>query len=290
MSCTVCNHPQRQVIDQALVTGSTTLTALSQQYNLSTSALHRHKAHLQAKVNGAKDQLQDNLRQGCLFWLSQAAEMAMQTAKAAQAEGNGRLVLQAIQQGTRLINLILKQDLHLDDKVVYQILASPQWAAQDSLLPHDPQVLAASRQSLAGTLLSPCPDTAAAPPSPVSQEDLDLLQQLLPGLTLTEKNGAGVLPVNSCPDPKHTNRKLGTKNRLFKQWEKSGKLPGKASLVKENNKENQADKLKEKNIGKDAQSCCAGAWLEEIAAGRLDFDYLNTIGAGRQLPDLVSVI
>jgi hypothetical protein len=95
MSCTICNHPQRQKIDQALIAGSTTLAALSKEYGLSTSTLHRHKAHLQAKVTRAQDQLQNSLRQGCLFWLSQALEMTMQTAQAAQADGNVKIVLQA---------------------------------------------------------------------------------------------------------------------------------------------------------------------------------------------------
>ena len=104
MSCTICQHPKRQEIDQALIAGSTTLAALSQEHGLSTSALHRHKAHLQANVNRAQDQLQDNLRQGCIFWLSQALEMAMATAKAAQTEGNFKVVLQALGHGTRIIN------------------------------------------------------------------------------------------------------------------------------------------------------------------------------------------
>ena len=64
MPCTICQHPKRQAIDQALITGSATLAALSQEYGLSTSALHRHKAHLQAKVNRAKDQLQDQSAPG----------------------------------------------------------------------------------------------------------------------------------------------------------------------------------------------------------------------------------
>ena len=150
MPCSICNHPQRQKIDQALVAGSSTLTALGQEYGLSTSALQRHKAHLQAKISRAQGQLQDNLRQGYIFQLSQFLEMAMQTARAAQAEGNSRLVLQALAQGTRLINILLKQDLQLDQRVVYEILASPQWATQAGLLPNDPQVLAVSRQTLAG--------------------------------------------------------------------------------------------------------------------------------------------
>ena len=75
MPCTICQHPKHQEIDQALVAGSATLAALSQQYNLSTSALHRHKAHLQAKVGRAKSKLVDYLQQNCIFWLSQALEM-----------------------------------------------------------------------------------------------------------------------------------------------------------------------------------------------------------------------
>ena len=166
MPCTICQHPKRPDIDQALIAGSVTLAALSQEYGLSTSALHRHKAHLEAKVSRAQAQLQDNLRQGYIFQLSQFLEMAMQTAQAAQAEGNFKLVLQAIGHGTRLIKIILKQDFPLDSRLVYEILASPQWATQAGLLPNDPQILAAGRQALAGTFSSPCPETAAAPDLP----------------------------------------------------------------------------------------------------------------------------
>ncbi len=225
MSCTICQHPQRQAIDQALMTGSATLVALSQEYGLSTSALHRHKAHLQAKVNRAKDQLQDQLHQGCLFWLSQALEMAMQTAKAAQAEGNGKLVLQALRQGTRFITIILKQDLHLDDRVVYEILASPDWSTQASLLPHDPNIIAMSRQSLAGALSSPCPDTSPPVPDPLT--DLDFLTE------------DPVSPARPAAQPPSEKSRLKTINRLFKRREKGGKLPGKTPFRKNNNEEYQ---------------------------------------------------
>ncbi len=228
MSCTICNHPQRQKIDQALVAGSVTLAALSQEYGLSTSALHRHKAHLQAKVNRAKDQLQDNLRQGCVFWLSQALEMAMQTAQAAQAEGNSKLVLQAIAQGTRLIGIILKQDFQLDPKVVYEILASSQWATQSSLLPHDPKLMSMSRQALAGALSSPCPETAAASPSPN------------PWKTWTEENLLSL--ARPAAPPK-------TANRLLKKRDKGGKLPGNSFSFDEIYEEYQRVIEKEKSAG-----------------------------------------
>ncbi len=218
MSCTICQHPQRQAIDQALMAKSDTLEALSQTYGLSTSALHRHKAHLQAKITRSKLQVQDNLFHGCLFWLTQALEMSMQTAQAARDEGNHKIVLQALAQGTRLIKIILKQDFHLDDKMVYQILNSPQWGTQTGFFPTDPQILAAGRESLSGSILAPCSEHEDPPPSSASSDDLDLdaVQAMLSYLS-------------QPPDMQPENRKLKTENRPSRQREKSGKLAGKSS-------------------------------------------------------------
>ena len=289
MSCTICQHPQRREIDQALIAESSTLTALSQEHGLSTSALHRHKAHLQAKVKRAQDQLQDTLRQGCLFWLSQALEMSMQTAQAAQAEGNYKVVLQAVQQVIRLIGIILKQDFQPDLETVYRILASPQWAAQASLLPDDPQILAAKRQALAGTLLSPCPDTPAAPQSPASLKDPDLFQENLLALA------------QPAAQPQTENRKLATANPLSKKWEKSGKLPGKTPPKKDNTEHYLRDSKYIQETGKNSPLCRpgvvpgqspaanpkSGAWLDGLAA-RLDIASLHAIGIGRTPPETLT--
>jgi hypothetical protein len=277
MPCTICNHPKRPDIDQALIAGSVTLAALSQKYGLSTSALHRHKAHLEAKVSRAQAQLQDNLRQGYIFQLSQFLEMAMQTAQAAQAEGNFKLVLQAIAQGTRLIKIILKQDFPLDSRLVYEILVSPQWATQAGLLPNDPQILAAGRQALAETLSSHCPDSAPAPTSPDPLQDLESFTETL--LNLAQQ----VAPLTTA------SQNLETENHLFRKREKSGKLPGKTSLRKDNNVLNQQDNLINKIAGKNSSSSQPGAWLQELDAGRLDIETLNAIGAGRPVPATLDI-
>ena len=83
--------------------------------------------------------------------------MIMQTASAAQAEGNGKLVLKALAQGTRLITIILKHDLPRTTGLSWSFCPPP-WATQSGLLPHDPDILALSRQSLHGFFSSPCPD------------------------------------------------------------------------------------------------------------------------------------
>ncbi len=177
--------------------------------------------------------------------------MTMQAAQAAQAEGNGKVVLQAISQGTRLINIMMKHDLPLDDRLVYEILASPQWTTQASLLPHDPKIMSISRQSLAGVISSSCPETAAPASSPASPVDPDLMQQLLQDLAQPMANG-----------------KRQTENGLFKPREKSGKLPGKTFLNKNNIKKYQEDRRVEKSAGKSDQSCPSGFLLEELDAGR----------------------
>jgi hypothetical protein len=224
MNCSVCGHPDRQAIDQALITGAATLDALGKQYDLSTSALHRHKAHLQAKVSRAKGRLQDNLMQSCLFWLVQALEMSMQTAAAAQAEGNHRIVLQALAQGARLLKILLKQDLPLDDRLVYDLLTSPQWAAENGFLPHDPQILAAGRRVLAGQFGSECPDTEPTPATEFFRADL--ASPTAPRAPIAKR-------------------------------EKGGKSPGKTTPANHNTKNNQADKLYDKIAGMN-RSCLSG--------------------------------
>lgn len=166
MTCPICNHPQRQDIDRALLDGKVPLADLSNQFGLSLPALSRHKQHLQAKVRRAQERLPDTLRQGCLVTLSMFLGMAMQTAQAASAEGNSGLVLRAITAGIRLVTQITKMDVQFDPDTVYRFLASPELISQDSLLPSDPRIISCARQSLVDDLFSPCPEQDYLPGSP----------------------------------------------------------------------------------------------------------------------------
>ena len=177
-------------------------------------------------------------------------------------------MLQAVSQGTRLINIIMKHDLPLDDRLVYKIITSPQWATQASLWPDDPDIMASQRQCLAETFAIPCPETEADTQSPVSPEDLEALQALFSTL--------------GGPTPSQPN----TANRLFQQREKSGKLPGKTGGKKIKSKENQKHMFNEKIFGKNADCTCTNDWQGDLAAGRLDIATLNAIGAGRPLPNI----
>ncbi len=161
MPCTICQHPQRQAIDLALLHQTLTLAQLSRQYNLSQSALHRHKQHLLKKMALSQNRFQTSLREGCLVILYSFLERLIHITRTAAAEGNSRQVLQAVRQGVGIIKCMHKMDLNLDLDSLYRLLASPQWAEQGALLPTDLQFTAGSRQDLAAGLFSSCPEPAS---------------------------------------------------------------------------------------------------------------------------------
>ncbi len=178
MKCTVCNHSQRQDIDQALLGGNATYAALSQQYGLSVSALFRHKKLLKLKMAQVEKDLQRNLRQGCLFKFNDSLEQVRQLARTAGAEGNIRQALQAVRVGTRILNFITKLDVQLDQDTVYRVLASPQWAAQDSLLPTDSKIITDAHQALADDLFFPCQELPAALEDELKKEEISEISPL----------------------------------------------------------------------------------------------------------------
>ncbi len=171
MRCTVCNHSQRHDIDQALLAGNATYAALSQQYGLSVSALFRHKKLLKLKMARVEKDLASKLRQGTLFQFNDFLEQTRHLARTASADGNIRQALQAVRAGTRILNFITKLDVHLDQDTVYRVLASPQWATQDSLLPSDPQIITGSHQALADDLFYPCQELPAALEDVLKEEE-----------------------------------------------------------------------------------------------------------------------
>jgi hypothetical protein len=241
MSCTVCRHPERQAIDLALLDRTATLAQLSGRHHLSQSALHRHKQHLLKKMALAQNHFQDLLREGYLFILNKFLAKVQRVADLAGAEGNTRLLLQAVRQGTDIMKFMAKLDSSLTPDTVHRLLAAPQCAEPGSLLPTDPQFVAACHQALADRLFSPCPEPAAQEDAPFNSQlsaaaspdladlPLDQLQDLLSGLSPSQDSS------QRAPHPARR--------------EKSGKFPGKTSHVKKNNQENQEAELYEKIAG-----------------------------------------
>ena len=162
MPCIVCKHNQIKDIDRALLTGAM-LTSLSQKYGFTTSALHHHQEHLMQKMAQAQLEFHDGLRQGLFCKLNLVMEMVLGVVRGARAGEDFKLFLQASREFTRLINLMIKMDVHLGPEMIYCLMASPQWDLQDNLLPNAFQTLAATRQTLKVNLFAACPEPEPDP-------------------------------------------------------------------------------------------------------------------------------
>ena len=126
--CSVCTHPDRENIDEALV-GATAISAISAKYrDISEDALGRHKAnHLPAKLIMAEkakevaqaDSLLDQVRdlQGRALAILDQAEMS----------GDLRTALGAIREARGNLELLAKLLGELSDAPQMNLNVSPEW-------------------------------------------------------------------------------------------------------------------------------------------------------------------
>ena len=224
----------------------------------------------------AIDRFQKNLQHHGAFWLSRALDMVERIAKAAEAEGNHRISLQAIRQGTSLLNIINKRECQFDPLMVYAIMTSPQWT-QASLLPDDPDIMSLCRRFLAGVFDAPCPESGASPSASASMAEFDAPGQLALWDQLEIAPG------------KTENGGRETAHGQVK-WEKSGKSAGKAGLKTDKIKINQQVRLnKNPFAASNPNAACINKdhRCGDLTDGRFDLATLSAIGAGRPVPDII---
>ena len=122
-SCTVCEHPEREAIDRALV-GDASNRSVASLYDVSEAAVRRHKAnHLPARLVMAAEaaeagnllsQVQD--LQGCALAILDKAE----------GTGNLRTALGAIREARGNLELLAKPLGELDERPVVNLHISPE--------------------------------------------------------------------------------------------------------------------------------------------------------------------
>jgi hypothetical protein len=127
-SCTVCNHPDREEIDRALVAGESSAELAGRYRTIGECALRRHKAnHLPAKLvmaHAAKEVAQaDSL-------LDQVRDLQSRTLailEAAEETRQHRTALSAIREARSNLELLAKLIGELDERPTVNVLVSPQW-------------------------------------------------------------------------------------------------------------------------------------------------------------------
>src|SRR5688572_3186367 len=125
--CTVCDHPQRHIIDEALVSG-TPYRSVAKRFELSESAVYRHKVeHLPAHLLKAKEVEEAARADDLLDQVRHLQAHALDILERAEKAGDLRTALAAISQARGNLELLGKLAGELDDRPQLNVLVSPEW-------------------------------------------------------------------------------------------------------------------------------------------------------------------
>jgi hypothetical protein len=153
--CTVCTHPDKEAIDEALVCG-TALSALAAKYrDISEDALGRHKAnHLPAKLVMAEQAAEVVEADSLLAQVGDLQRRALAILDKAEEAGELRTALSAIKEARGNLELLAKLLGELDERPVVNLNISPEWLELRAVIvgalePH-PEALSAVVGALEG--------------------------------------------------------------------------------------------------------------------------------------------
>lgn len=129
--CTVCIHPKQANIDQALLDNAESHQAIADRYNLSRSAVSRHRSeHLSERLAAVAERNADaDVRQAfdVITQLRQINEETMNVLRTARTDANHGLVLRAVDRVRRQIELQAKLIDLINDAPTINVTISPQW-------------------------------------------------------------------------------------------------------------------------------------------------------------------
>ncbi len=134
-TCTVCAHPDREAIDQALVDGEAVRTVASRYVPLSKTALQRHKDEHLPKALAQAQAAQEIAHADSL--LDQVQDLHGRTLAiltAAEKSRDGRLALSAVREARSNLELLAKLMGELDERAVVNVLLAPEWLAVRSAI------------------------------------------------------------------------------------------------------------------------------------------------------------
>jgi hypothetical protein len=126
-SCTVCEHPDREAIDRALV-GDASNRSVASLYDVSEAAVRRHKAnHLPAKLAIAQAAEEVAQADTLLGQVRDLQQRALKILDKAEEAGELKTALGAIREARGNLELLAKLLGELDDRPQINVLISPEW-------------------------------------------------------------------------------------------------------------------------------------------------------------------
>jgi hypothetical protein len=125
--CTVCVHPEKGDIDEALVGGASN-RSLASLYDVSEASVRRHKAnHLPAKLVMAQAAEEVAQADTLLEQVRDLQERALDILDKAEEAGELRTALGAIREARGNLELLAKLLGELSDQPQVNVLVSPEW-------------------------------------------------------------------------------------------------------------------------------------------------------------------
>ncbi len=126
-TCTICEHPEREAIDRALV-GETSNLSISAQFGVSESAARRHKGnHLPAKLAKAHEAEEVAHADNLLGQVRALQSKTLSILLRAEGAGDLRTALSAVREARGNVELLAKLSGELDERPVVNVLISPEW-------------------------------------------------------------------------------------------------------------------------------------------------------------------
>jgi len=135
-TCHCCEHPERDAIDAALVSGAS-MTEVSDRFGVSRSSASRHSLnHLSASLVAMKAQAQEDNRASLLERIETLIERGETMFAAAASEGKAAQALAVLKELRSLLELLGKASGELNDRpqVTVNLMASPEWLQLRSAL------------------------------------------------------------------------------------------------------------------------------------------------------------
>jgi hypothetical protein len=124
--CSICIHTDRDTIDRALVSGET-LRNIAEQYSVSSTALHRHKAHISTAVAKAHEAGEVAEADRLLSTVRDLLQSAIGTITQAENAGELRTKLAAIREARETAKLLLEVYGELQTAPTFNIIMAPEW-------------------------------------------------------------------------------------------------------------------------------------------------------------------
>jgi hypothetical protein len=124
--CTICTHPERAAIDQALVAGDSA-PRIAAKHRVSDDAVARHRSHLPEALTQAQAAAEVAQADDLLSQVQELQRRTMAILETAEKSDRLGLALGAIREARGNLELLAKLEGKLREQQTVNILIAPQW-------------------------------------------------------------------------------------------------------------------------------------------------------------------